>query len=154
MKTSQSIALAAFAALNSAAGVLAGGPYDRQYETYCGNGKTEGTIDVDGVTWAYYCDYGHTVVNFQHHNVRDAATCADYCELNGPCDMAVWDKEKGECWTGTPQGDKVSIPGRMYMTNDANSQLASCQASLKKWGPAAPNWKCTENPRTELDTQH
>lgn len=34
MKTSQSIALAAFAALNSAAGVLAGGPYDTQYETY------------------------------------------------------------------------------------------------------------------------
>lgn len=141
-----SLILAALGAIPFAAADVAanGGPFDDEYNKYCGDGKTDGTITAGDKVYNYHCNSKQNQEDgWQRFRVDTVEKCADLCSQNlERCDGSVWDKEKGSCWIGKLNGKRSEKPGRIVLSFDENGgKLASCKADLnelKQWGPHDP----------------
>lgn len=138
-----SLILAALGAIPfAAAEAAAKGPFDAEYNKYCGNGKKEGIITAGGRSYVYHCNAGQDhQAGFQLFHVSSVEKCADVCSDNDDtCTDPTWDKVKGECWVGKPKGGLSNRPGRrIAMRVDANAgKLVKCQKDMQKWGPVDP----------------
>lgn len=111
-----------FSALGLAQSAVAtgnAGPFNSDYERYCGNGQHQGTITVGQSVFNYVCDTGNRVIGKPPVQAESLAACAQLCE-NDTCDQAVWSRTSGKCWVSV-KGAPYTVSGQIAMTRDRNA---------------------------------
>ncbi|PLN86747.1 hypothetical protein BDW42DRAFT_158453 [Aspergillus taichungensis] len=133
----------------SVATTAARGPYNETFDQYCGNGRTEGTLTVNGKKFSYYCDVAQGTGSSHYVKLSTPEKCMDVCDDDDDCSIAVWDRSLGQCWLGQPAGTRVPYAGRMVITE--LDPLASCQESLAKYKPGPPTCAASDRKIAEVN---